>query len=261
MSLEKRDDYFEPKKGSFYSIMGLVTFSTILPIKIYTTIEDMAKMTWFWPFINAFIGLFGVIFTYILYNMLNLPVFLVASLLYGFFIIINGCHHLDGLLDLSDAIMFQGSAEDKLKIMRDPITGTGAITSLFIVGISTIACYYTIINENLLWLILISEMSAKIGLLTCCISSKSGPEGLGKPFIEYLTLPQYIISIIICLIISFILSPTHGIYGVIGGILGGGIISLIVKKQMKTANGDALGASNEIGRLFSLLLIIISIVN
>lgn len=259
MTQEKRDDYFEPKTGKLNAIIGLLTFFTIIPIKRYTTIEDMAKMAWFSPFIGLFVGVIGVILTYLLYNILHLPVLLVACLVYGFFTLINGCHHLDGLLDFSDAIMFQGTPEKKLEIMRDPISGTGALASLFIVGISTIACFYTIISTSLLFLILISEIAGKIGLITTCISSKAAPNGTGKEFIEYLTFPTYLLSVIICLILSYILNPCLGIFGILGGILGGGIISYISTKHFKIATGDVLGASNEISRLISLIIMIIAI--
>lgn len=259
MTQEKRDDYFKPKTGKLNAIIGLLTFFTIIPIKWYTTIEDMAKMAWFTPFIGLLVGTIGIILSYLLYTILHLPALLVACLIYAFFTLINGCHHLDGLLDFSDAIMFQGTAEKKLEIMRDPITGTGALASLFLVGITTIACFYTIITTNLLFLILISEISGKIGLITTCISSKAAPNGTGKEFIEYLSFPTYLISIIICIILSYILNPQFGIFGILGGILGGAIISYISMKHFKIATGDVLGASNEISRLISLIIMIIAI--
>lgn len=261
MTIEKRDDYFEPKTGSLNAFIGLLTFFTIIPIRMYTTIEDMAKMAWSMPFIGAFVGLLGIIIAYFLSSIVNLPGLLVACLIYGFFTLINGCHHLDGLLDFSDAVMYQGSVEDKIKIMRDPISGTGALASLFLVGVCTISCYYSLISENLLILILISEIGGKIGLLTTCISSKSAVDGTGKEFIEYLTVPMYLVSVIIFIIISYLLNPLYGVFGIFGGIIGGGLISLISKRHFRVATGDVLGASNEISRLISLILMILIVVN
>lgn len=41
---KQKDDYFISEKSSkIRSIAGLLTFSTILPINIYTSIEEMAK--------------------------------------------------------------------------------------------------------------------------------------------------------------------------------------------------------------------------
>ena len=44
MKEENNDDYFEKQSPStLRSIGGLLTFSTILPLNIYTSIEEMAK--------------------------------------------------------------------------------------------------------------------------------------------------------------------------------------------------------------------------
>ena len=52
-----------------------------------------------------------------------------------------------------------------------------------------------------------------------------------------------------------------GIIGIIGGAFGGALTALIAKKHLKIANGDVLGTSNELGRLFSLIgmLMVISV--
>ena len=65
MKEKNNDDYFEKQNPStLRSIGGLLTFSTILPLNIYTTIDEMAKLTWFWPIINGFIGLIAAIIAF-----------------------------------------------------------------------------------------------------------------------------------------------------------------------------------------------------
>jgi adenosylcobinamide-GDP ribazoletransferase len=259
-----RDDYFREEEGEtsiLRSILGLFTFSTIIPLNVYTTIDEMAKMTWFWPLINAFVGFIGVIIAFFLNNILHFPIFLTAVLVYGFFILINGCHHLDGLLDFSDAVMFQGSAEKKISIMRDSLIGTGAISSLFLTALVTISCYFTFIGNHLIWILLISEMCAKLGLLTVCVTSTPYKDGTGRAFIKYMSLPKYVLSVVICLIIATIINPSLGVFGVLGGILGGGITSFVCKRHIKVATGDVLGASNELGRMFSLLIMLIPLMS
>ncbi|MBO7211381.1 MAG: adenosylcobinamide-GDP ribazoletransferase, partial [Methanobrevibacter sp.] len=103
------------------------------------------------------------------------------------------------------------------------------------------------------------------GLTTCCISSQASEEGIGKYFIKYMNLKNYVIGLIICFIIAVALNLGPGIHigllGIIGGAFGGALIALLAKKHLKIANGDVLGASNELGRLFSLIamLVLISI--
>ena len=259
MKEKNNDDYFEKQNPStLRSIGGLLTFSTILPLNIYTTIDEMAKMTWFWPIINGIVGLLAAIIAFILARFIHFDALLIATIVYGFLLIINGFNHFDGLMDFGDGIMVHGSPEKKLSIMKDPMTGVGGISTGFIVGTITIAAYTSLIsyayaiNLNFLLLIIVAEISAKIGLTTCCISSESSDEGIGKYFINYMNLKNYVLGLIICFIISVALSLGPGIHigllGIIGGAFGGALSALIAKRHLKIANGDVLGASNELGR-------------
>ena len=272
MKEENNDDYFEKQSPStLRSIGGLLTFSTILPLNVYTTIDEMAKLTWFWPILNGLIGLMAAIIALILAKFIHFDPLLIAAIVYGFLLIINGFNHFDGLMDFGDGVMVHGSPKKKLSIMKDPMTGVGGISTGFIVGTITIAAYCSLINYayaislNFLLLIIVAEISAKIGLTTCCISSKASDEGIGKYFIKYMNLKNYVLGLIICFIIAVALSLSPGIHigllGIIGGAFGGALTALLAKKHLKIANGDVLGTSNELGRLFSLLamLVLISI--
>ena len=270
MKEENNDDYFEKKNPStLRSIGGLLTFSTILPLNIYTTIDEMAKMTWFWPILNGIIGLLAAIIAFILAKFIHFDALLIATIVYGFLLIINGFNHFDGLMDFGDGVMVHGTPEKKLSIMKDPMTGVGGISTGFIVGTITIAAYSSLmnyayaINLNFILLIIVAEISAKIGLTTCCICSKPSKEGIGKYFIEYMNLRNYVIGLIICFIISAALSIKIGfhigIMGVIAGAFGGALTALIAKRHLEIANGDVLGTSNELGRLFSLIAMLMLI--
>lgn len=272
MKDKNNDDYFEKQSPStLRSIGGLLTFSTILPLNIYTTIDEMARLTWLWPVLNGLIGLIATIIAFILAKFIHFDPILIAAIIYGFLLLINGFNHFDGLMDFGDGVMVHGSPEKKLSIMKDPMTGVGGIATGFIAGTITIAAYTSLINYsyavgfNLLLLIIVAEIAAKIGLTTCCICSQASEEGIGKYFIKYMNLKNYVVGLIICFILSVALSLVPGIHigllGIIGGAFGGALTALIAKKHLKIANGDVLGTSNELGRLFSLLamLVLISI--
>lgn len=272
MKEENNDDYFEKQKPStLRSIGGLITFSTILPLNVYTTIEELARVTWIWPIINGIIGLMAAIIAYIFTAFFHFDALLIATIVYGFLLLINGFNHFDGLMDLGDGVMVHGDPQKKLSIMKDPMTGVGGISTGFIVGTITIAAFCSLINYanavniNLILLIIVAEIAAKIGLTTCCICSSPSTEGIGKFFIENMNLTNYLTGLIICWIIAAALSITTafhiGIIGIIGGAFGGALTALIAKKHLKIANGDVLGTSNELGRLFSLIgmLMVISV--
>ena len=272
MKEKNNDDYFEKQKPStLRSIGGLITFSTILPLNVYTTIEELARITWIWPIINGIVGLLAAIIAYIFTAFFHFDALLTATIVYGSLLLINGFNHFDGLMDFGDGVMVHGDPQKKLSIMKDPMTGVGGISTGFIVGTITIAAFCSLINYanavniNLILLIIVAEIAAKIGLTTCCICSSPSTEGIGKFFIENMNLTNYLTGLIICWIIAAALSITTafhiGIIGIIGGAFGGALTALIAKKHLKIANGDVLGTSNELGRLFSLIgmLMVISV--
>jgi len=76
-------------------------------------------------------------------------------------------------------------------------------------------------------------------------------------FVNSVNIINYTFSLIISIILAILVGGLIGFIGVLGGILGGGIISLIAQKNFKMANGDVLGASNEFGRMTSLILMLI----
>ena len=166
------DSYFEDEDFSpVKSILGLLTFSTILPIRVYTSIECMTKLTWCWPFIHLFIGILAAICGYLSLNILHLNSFFTAVIVYAFLMIITGYNHLDGVMDMADGVMVHGSPERKIEVMKDSAVGAGGIATMFLVASLTIAGIYNILDYNFLFGIIICEMVAKTSLMTTALLS------------------------------------------------------------------------------------------
>ena len=247
------------EENNFRGIAGLISFSTILPINIHSRIEEMAAFTWFWPIIGGLIGIFVGGVGYITLNIIHLPSLITAALVYSFAIWFTGFHHLDGLIDMGDGLMVHGDNKKKIEIMRDSMIGTGGISLFFIIAIITFTSINAIPAILIFWVLLISEIAAKISLLSCATFSIPFSNGTGQYFINAMNIPLLIISIVITCIIGFFLLNLVGILGIIGALIGGYLVAIIAKKHFKYATGDVLGASNEIGRAISLIVIIISL--
>ena len=122
------DSYFEDEEFSpIRSLLGLLTFSTILPIRVYTSIEYMTKLTWCWPFLHIFIGILAAACGYVALNFLHLNTFFTAVIVYAFLMIITGYNHLDGVMDMADGVMVHGAPERKIRVMKDPSVGAGGV--------------------------------------------------------------------------------------------------------------------------------------
>ncbi len=248
-----------PKIRGINGIAGLISFSTILPINIHTTIEEMAAFTWFWPIIGGLIGIFVGAVGFITLNILHLPALVSAALVYSFAIWFTGFHHLDGLMDMGDGLMVHGDHQKKIEVMRDMVVGTGGISLFFIIAIITFSSINAIPAVLIFWVLLVSEIAAKMSLLSCATFSTPLSNGTGQHFINSMTPPLLVVSLIITIIIGFFALNLAGIFAMIGALTGGFILAKIAKKHFKYATGDILGASNEIGRAVALIVMIISL--
>ena len=254
------DSYFEEEEFSpLKSILGLLTFSTILPINVFTSIECMTKLTWVWPFLHLFIGILAAICGYVSLNLLHLNPFFTSVIVYAFLMIITGYNHLDGVMDMADGVMVHGSPERKIDVMKDSSVGAGGVATLFLVASLTIAGIYNILDYHFIFGIIICEMTAKTSLITTALLSKPLTPGIGSYFIKETNLSNYIASTVIVGVIAFLLGDLGGVIGVLGAIVSGIIISLIARRNFVLANGDVLGMSNEVGRLFSLLFMSVAL--
>jgi adenosylcobinamide-GDP ribazoletransferase len=240
-----------PKIGGLF---GLISFSTIIPINIHTSIDEMATFTWFWPIIGGLIGIFVGAVGFLSLNVLHLPSLVSSAIIYSFAIWFTGFHHLDGLMDMGDGLMVHGDYNKKIEVMRDTVVGTGGISLFFIVAIITFSAIYAIPAGLIFLILVISEIAAKTSLVTCATFSKPYKEGTGKAFIESMNIKLLILSFILVFLIGFLALNIIGILGIIGGIIGGSVVAAVASKNFKYATGDILGASNEIGRLVALLV-------
>jgi len=250
-------DNGKQKKGrKINGIFGLISFSTILPINIHTSIEEMAKFTWIWPMIGALIGIIIGTFGFLLVDLIHLPIFIAAALIYSFSIWFTGFHHLDGLVDFGDGMMVHGSPEKKIDVMRDKRIGTGGIAYLLMVGLITFAAIGSAPSFVIFYIILVSEMAAKMGIVTCATFSEPFPDGTGRSFIESMNKKLLLLSFIITSTVGFLVFNAIGIIGITMGLLAGILIALIAKKKFKWATGDVLGTSNEIARMLALVIMV-----
>ena len=102
-------------------------------------------------------------------------------------------------------------------------------------------------------------MTAKTSLITTALLSKPLIPGIGSYFIKETTPIKFLVSTLLVTVIAYCLGNLVGVVGVVGAIVSGFIIAVIARRNFGVANGDVLGMSNEVGRLFSLLFMVIAL--
>jgi adenosylcobinamide-GDP ribazoletransferase len=234
-------------------------------------LTDAARVMFLFPLIGALIGFLAGVFAWVTSQFL--PSLVVGALTLGLLLLITGLHHTDGLLDFGDGVMYQGSAERKIEIMHDQLTGAGGltlgvmtflITALSIAGlIDTITKSSANVVLNTITIIgslVTVEVSAKLSMVIGAWAGQAVHKGMGSSFIEAMHGNKGNVRLIIALIISFgIAVPLLWLQGaitVVAAVVASLTMVGISHRHFKGVTGDVLGATNEITRMVSLIVLL-----
>jgi adenosylcobinamide-GDP ribazoletransferase len=243
----------------FKEIKSLFSFLTILtPTMDEDCFSNAAKAMFLFPLIGAFIGFLAGLFGWVASQFL--PSLVVGALVLGFLLLITGVHHTDGLLDFGDGVMAHGSAERKIEIMHDQLTGAGGLSlgilTLFITAFSMAELNTSVIIPG----IVVAEVSAKLSMVIGAWAGKAAHQGMASSFLEVMHHKKGTARLVIALAISLaIVLPLLWLAGVIAllaAILTGLIMVGISHRHFNGVTGDVLGATNELARMVSLITLL-----
>jgi adenosylcobinamide-GDP ribazoletransferase len=252
------------------ALKNIFSFLTIFPVAMdKDMLTDCAKYMWVFPLIGAFIGLLAGVFGWVAYHFL--PGIVVGGLVLALLLLITGLHHTDGLLDFGDGVMVHGTAERKIEVMHDQLTGAGGLT----LGIMTILITGLAIGQlnngsvGLLNLSLIIggviaiEISAKLSMVVMAWAGKSVHEGMNSPFLEAMHGGKGDLRLGVALIISlavvFPLLRWAGVIVIMAAVITGLIMTSIAHRNFNGVTGDVFGATNEITRMVCVIVLLAAI--
>jgi adenosylcobinamide-GDP ribazoletransferase len=243
----------------FKEVKELFSFLTIIPLsmdKDYLT--DTAKAMFLFPLVGAFIGLLAGLFGWVTSQFL--PSLVVGALVLGLLLLITGVHHTDGLLDFGDGVMAHGSAERKIEVMHDQLTGAGGL-SLGIMTFLITALSIAELNKGIIIQgIVVVEVAAKLSMVIGAWAGKAAHQGMASSFIEAMHGKKGTARLIAALVISFgITIPLlwlAGTVALLAAILASLIMVGISHRHFKGVTGDVLGATNELTRMVSLITLL-----
>ena len=241
------------------ALKNSIAFLTILPVGMDRDgIAQAASYMPIFPLISAATGLVAGAVVWIL--QLVLPQLVAGTIGLGMLILINGCQHVDGLLDFGDGIMFHGSPSGKLRVMRDPTTGAGGL-SLGLVILATAAFSIAAIPARLIVPGLIaSESAAGFSMVLAAATGKSAHKGMNSIFVEAMHHKRALrlgLSCVIILAISLLSLRYDGVLVVIGATFTTLAMVIVSNRHFGGVTGDVLGATNEISRTISLILVLV----
>jgi adenosylcobinamide-GDP ribazoletransferase len=237
-------------------LKGLFGFLTVLPIGM-ESIETLSKYFFLCPLVGLVIGVVagvvGFIFNFFLPDLIcGFLVLVVIELLTGF-------HHLDGLLDFSDAAMARGDTKRRLEVMHDMYTGAAALASGVIVLVLTGLAFGGFTGWNLVRVTIIAEVVAKESMvLIAYFGKKPNYKGSGYYVVESMEKkhPEALISLLLSTIVGFLFVGI--IFAFVLVVMGVAITILTIhsNKTLGSVTGDVMGATNEINRMVALLIVL-----
>lgn len=240
-------------------IKNLFSFLTIIPLSMdKDMLADSAKVMFVFPLMGAFIGFIGGAFGWAVSQFL--PSLVVGALVLGALLLITGLHHTDGLLDFGDGVMAHGSPERKIEIMHDQLTGAGGLCLGIMTCLITALCIAELHSSLIIQGIVVVEVSAKLSMVIGAWAGKAVHEGMASSFLEAMHGWKGTARLVIALAISFgIALPLLWLAGAIT-VLAAVVASLAIvgvsHRHFKGVTGDVLGASNELTRMVSLIVLL-----
>ena len=238
-------------------IMALSMF-TIIPTPYIEWDDDGAKnMMKFYPIIGGIVGVIWSMIYYLMSN-LNISMVLKSTIIMMVPFIVTGMLHLDGFMDVCDAILSRRDREEKLRILKDSTIGAFAVISLLILFFLQFGSIHSIIEKSIPFymLILIPIISRSIVAYFLLSRTTIKESTLGTYFKKGTNITDIaimIISLILMAIISFMLLNYYGLVLVLSMILG--VIWAVekCKKEFGGISGDVAGFALVVGELIGIL--------
>ncbi len=266
-----------------------MAFLTSIPVKMDESFLDISSRYMFlFPLVGAIIGImvgfyarFANSFLFFLFGTLQNLVFfgsynvffdflakgIGAAMTVAFLFVVIGLQHIDGLVDVGNALGIKNaSLKEKVDIAHEwTVTRTGAFLALFVSFFTFLFIFF--INTNIIFqALIVSEVSAKLAMVTTGWQGKSPPSRFyenrwekGRSFIDSIKKKNslYAISLFISLISGFILLGFNGLLAVTSSIVVGGFMIFLGKQVFEGVNGDIFGATNEIARMVALFVLVV----
>lgn len=238
-------------------IMALSMFTVLPTPYIEWDDEGVKNMMKFYPVVGLIVGAIWST-SYYLMNIFNVSIILKSIFVMIVPFIITGMLHLDGFMDVCDAILSRRDREEKLRILKDSRTGAFAVISLVMLFFLQFGGIYSIFEKNVQFYVLIlipivSRSGVAYFLLSRVTIKESTLGTYFKKGTNKIDRIIMLISVIIMFVISFFVLNLYGILMIALIIIG---ITWAVEKCRKEfggISGDVAGFALVVGEVIGIL--------
>jgi adenosylcobinamide-GDP ribazoletransferase len=242
-------------------LKSLLSFFTAIPVR-GASLDEAAREANLLPVVGIVTGLPGA---FLLLTAYFIPPGVVSTLALGAVLLAAGLHHVDGVLDVGDALMVRGNAQSRRAVLKDTRVGIGGIGALFLVYAPTVAalaalCAYSPARAALA--LLSGEVAARSAMvLTLAYGKPADERSSTAPFVGVLSGPRQATGVALALLapLPFLLPiGTLAPLAVLAAPLVALISLRIAQATFCGIGGDVVGATGEVCRAG--ILVAISVV-
>ena len=180
---------------------------------------------------------------------LKLPAFVTALILSAYPYIITGCIHLDGFMDVTDAVKSWRDLERRREILKDSHAGSFAVIGIVLLMLAQFAVFASVPSSAnyliLLFVPAVSRCGSALAVTGLKPMSTSQYADRRKPK-SYMV----VLSVMLCvfLALGFLFCGKYG-FSLVGCLAGYGLALRRAYKSLEGMNGDISGYALTIGEL------------
>src|SRR5579862_8339282 len=232
------------------TLLGAVSFLTVVRVPGEGVSPGRAAI--FFPLVGAAIGAAGA--AIYLGALRVLPNSIAALATVAFWAGISGVLHEDGLADVADAFRAGRAAEKISAILKDSRIGTYGAVALVLSIIARWQALEHLAAPRLLEALIASQAVPRAAIVALAWISRPAGTGLGHAFSSTLTIPAALIAIAQGIAAALLCGVRAGIVILLGSYLILRAAQWYFYRRIGGVNGDCLGASEQILKIFILVL-------
>ena len=223
------------------------------------SLEEAAREVRLLPLVGLVTGLPGAV---LLLAAHIVPPGVAATLALGAVLLAAGLHHADGVLDVGDAIMVQGSPDRRRDVLEDTRVGIGGLGALFLVYAPTVGALAALCATSpgrAALALFGGEVAARSAmLLTLAFGEPADARSSSVPFVRALSGPRRTPGVVVALLapLPFLLATgaLAPLATLTAPLVALGALRLAAAK-FGGIGGDVVGATGEVCRATLLVLL------
>ena len=199
---------------------------------------------------------------YIIGSLIVLPLVLPGSpptIAFAFVVavyLVTGINHIDGVIDLGDALVVHGGPTERRVVMKDTTIGAGGAlaVAMVVLGLATAGLTLATLPIQAVLLVITAEVGAKLGMALLVCFGSAPHEGLGSALTTHADPHSAVLAGAVAVPAAVLTWPRIGVATTV--LLAAVIVTFgslrWARINLGGVSGDVLGATNEIIRIVAL---------